>query len=76
MNKLILSALLAFSLSACSGIEKQSPVCTATANIGGQDSAVSIYGVRKVAGQTQYRAGYPFNWRWVNRNNFTSDTCH
>ncbi|WP_417639809.1 phage exclusion lipoprotein Cor, partial [Citrobacter sp. FR21TF1AD3979] len=22
-----------------------------------------------------YRAGYPFNWRWVNKNNFTSSNC-
>ncbi|WP_431625965.1 phage exclusion lipoprotein Cor, partial [Enterobacter hormaechei] len=25
--------------------------------------------------QTQYRAGYPFNWRWVSANTFTSTTC-
>ncbi|MGS6234838.1 MULTISPECIES: phage exclusion lipoprotein Cor, partial [Enterobacter] len=24
---------------------------------------------------TQYRAGYPFNWRWVSANTFTSTTC-
>ncbi|MFT2917488.1 phage exclusion lipoprotein Cor, partial [Enterobacter sp. 01-M-02-PA-ECC] len=22
-----------------------------------------------------YRAGYPFNWRWVSANTFTSTTC-
>ncbi|EGQ5255856.1 TPA: cor protein, partial [Enterobacter hormaechei] len=26
--------------------------------------------------QTQYRAGYPFNWSWVSANTFTSTTCH
>ncbi|PZR19937.1 MAG: cor protein, partial [Citrobacter freundii] len=25
--------------------------------------------------QTEYRAGYPFNWRWVNKNNFTRSNC-
>ncbi|AVQ91136.1 phage exclusion lipoprotein Cor, partial [Citrobacter freundii] len=33
------------------------------------------YGVRKIANQTEYRAGYPFNWRWVNKNNFTHSNC-
>ncbi|WP_446667805.1 phage exclusion lipoprotein Cor, partial [Klebsiella pneumoniae] len=28
------------------------------------------------AGQTQYMAGYPFNWRWINKNNFISTTCN
>lgn len=71
---LIFSAILA--LSACSGIlERQSPVCAATAMIGGQETSVSIYGVRKIANQTQYQAGYPFNWKWVSITNFTSTTC-
>ncbi|HFE8461767.1 TPA: cor protein, partial [Citrobacter freundii] len=42
---------------------------------GGLPQSVQIYGVRKVANQTEYRAGYPFNWRWVNKNNFTSSNC-
>ncbi|TWX73557.1 cor protein, partial [Enterobacter hormaechei] len=25
--------------------------------------------------QTQYRAGDPFNWRWVGANTFTGTTC-
>lgn len=64
-------------LSACSGaiLEKQTPVCQATAMLGGQPQAVEIYGVRTVAKQIEYRAGYPFNWRWVNKNNFTTSTC-
>lgn len=63
-------------LSGCSGfIEKQEPICTAQANIGGTDTTVQIYGVRKVANQTQYKAGYPFNWKWVSKTNFTSNTC-
>ncbi|WP_431621802.1 phage exclusion lipoprotein Cor [Enterobacter asburiae] len=23
----------------------------------------------------EYKAGYPFNWRWVSKNNFTRSTC-
>lgn len=71
---LIIPAILA--LSACSGIfEQQSPVCTATAIVSGQETSVSIYGVRKVANQTQYQAGYPFNWKWVSKTNFNRTTC-
>ncbi|MDS0950171.1 cor protein, partial [Enterobacter hormaechei subsp. steigerwaltii] len=49
--------------------------CTGTALVGGQESSVQIYGVRKQNNQTQYRAGYPFNWTWVSANTFTSTTC-
>lgn len=63
-------------VSGCAGVlEKQEPICTAQAMVGGQDTTIQIYGVRKVANQTQYRAGYPFNWQWVSANNFHSDTC-
>ncbi|EJF31680.1 MULTISPECIES: hypothetical protein [Enterobacteriaceae] len=63
-------------LSGCAGlIEKQEPICTAQANIGGTETAVQIYGVRKTAGQTQYKVGYPFNWKWVSKSNFTASTC-
>ncbi|WP_458259212.1 phage exclusion lipoprotein Cor [Enterobacter asburiae] len=77
MKPLIGCALLFCLLSACSSplIEKQTPVCEATALIGGNEESVQIYGVRKVANQTEYRAGYPFNWRWVSKNNFTRSTC-
>jgi hypothetical protein len=46
-----------------------------TAMIGGQENTVQIYGVRKQNNQTQYRAGYPFNWNWMSANTFTSTTC-
>ncbi|BCL41799.1 phage exclusion lipoprotein Cor [Enterobacter roggenkampii] len=49
---------------------------TGTAMIGGQENIVQIYGVRKQSNQTQYRAGYPFNWSWVSANTFSSTTCH
>ncbi|ENF6040058.1 cor protein [Citrobacter amalonaticus] len=77
MKKIIYSVLICLALSACSGtiLEKQEPVCQAQAMLGGQQQTVLIYGVRKVSNQTEFRAGYPFNWRWVNKNNFTSSNC-
>lgn len=76
--KKILIVLLSFSaLSACSGpfLEKQEPVCQASAMLGGQPHSVQIYGVREVVNQVEYKAGYPFSWRWVNKNNFTRSNC-
>jgi uncharacterized protein YceK len=76
MKNMILCLAVAVLLSGCAGvIEKQQPVCSGTALIGGQENSVQIYGVRKQNNQTQYRAGYPFNWTWVNANTFTSTTC-
>lgn len=76
MKKVILMVLIMFSLAGCVGVlEKQNPICTGEAMVGGQISTIQIYGVRKVANQTQYKAGFPFNWQWVAENNFTSSTC-
>ncbi|MCF2327629.1 phage exclusion lipoprotein Cor, partial [Enterobacter hormaechei] len=48
MKNMILCLAVAVLLSGCAGvIEKQQPVCTGTALIGGQESSVQIYGVRK-----------------------------
>lgn len=70
---LLFSVLL---MSACSGaLKKENPVCTGTILMGGQESTVQIYGVRTQNEQTQYRAGYPFNWRWIGKNNFINTTC-
>ena len=73
----LLTILLAlFLISACTGtLKKEQPICTGTVLIGGQESTVNIYKIRKIAGQTQYRAGYPFNWQWVGKNNFIRTTC-
>lgn len=58
MKNMILCLAVAVLLSGCAGvIEKQQPVCTGTALVGGQESSVQIYGVRKQNNQTQYRAG-------------------
>lgn len=63
-------------MSGCSGIlEKQDPMCHGTAIISGKETSVQIYGVRKQVNQTQYKAGYPFNWQWISKNNFTRTTC-
>ncbi|MEB6409134.1 phage exclusion lipoprotein Cor [Enterobacter vonholyi] len=77
MTKIMLAMAYCLFLSACSGsvLQKQKPLCEAEALIGGQVLSVQIYDVRKVANQTEYRAGYPFNWRWVSKNNFTRSTC-
>ncbi|KNC88313.1 phage exclusion lipoprotein Cor [Trabulsiella odontotermitis] len=76
MTKLLLFAAVSFMLTGCAGVpEKQTPVCQGTAIIGGQETTVEIYGMRKVGAQTQYRAGPPFSWHWVSKNNFTSTTC-
>ncbi|HAU4699608.1 TPA: cor protein [Citrobacter freundii] len=73
----MIPVIVCLVLSACSGpaLEKQKPVCQAEFAPGGLPQSVQIYGVRKIANQTEYRAGYPFNWRWVNKNNFTSSNC-
>lgn len=77
MKNMILCLAVAVLLSGCAGvIDKQQPVCNGTALVGGQESGVQIYGVRKQNNQTQYRAGYLFNWTWVSANTFTSTTCH
>ncbi|WP_313488953.1 phage exclusion lipoprotein Cor [Atlantibacter hermannii] len=76
MKKLPIVVICVVFLAGCAGImEKQEPICEGVAMFGGQDTTVQIYGVRKVANQTQYRAGYPFNWQWVSKNNFSSTTC-
>lgn len=76
MKKMIFCLSVALLLSGCAGVlEKREPVCTGTALVGGQENTVQIYGVRKQNNQTQYRAGYPFNWQWVSASTFTSTTC-
>ena len=77
MKNIIIPVIACLVLSACSGpvLEKQKPVCQAELVPGGLPQSVQIYGVRKIANQTEYRAGYPINWRWVNKNNFTSSNC-
>lgn len=77
MKKITTVLMFLFVLSGCSGqfLEKKAPVCEATAMLGGLPRTVQIYGVRVVAHQVEYKAGDPFNWRWVNKNNFTSSTC-
>ena len=57
MRKLIICMAGAVMLTGCAGvIEKQEPVCSGTAIVGGQETTVQIYGVRKQNNQTQYRA--------------------
>ncbi|HCP24931.1 phage exclusion lipoprotein Cor [Pantoea ananatis] len=72
MRAIIMLAVL-FITSGCQSLP---PVqCNATATVGGQDTTVQVYGIRKQANQTQYYAGNPFGWKWVSKNNFTYSTC-
>ncbi|WP_455852680.1 phage exclusion lipoprotein Cor [Pantoea endophytica] len=71
--KFIFVAILTALLSACQSMPPQK--CTATAIIGGQETTVSVYGVRTQTNQTQYYAGNPFGWKWVSKSNFTKSTC-
>ncbi|WP_228057760.1 phage exclusion lipoprotein Cor [Enterobacter asburiae] len=77
MKKILGSLLIVCLLSACSAniFEKQLPVCEAVTLLGGQEQTVQIYGVRQVANQVEYKAAYPFSWRWISKNNFTRSTC-
>lgn len=77
MRKNLGVLLICCLLPACSEglLEKQVPVCDAVTIMGGQEQKVMIYGVREIANQTEYKAGHPFNWRWVSKNNFTKSTC-
>ncbi|VAF13097.1 Uncharacterised protein [Enterobacter hormaechei] len=76
MKRFILALGISSVLSGCAGLlDKQDPICSGVAMVGGQETTVQIYGIRKVVEQTQYRAGYPFNWQWVSANNFKSNTC-
>ncbi|MCA1179950.1 MULTISPECIES: phage exclusion lipoprotein Cor [unclassified Pantoea] len=72
--KTIILLLAAMVLSACQTLPPQQ--CTAIANVGGQETTVPIYGVRKQANQAQYYAGNPFGWKWVPASNFTKSTCN
>lgn len=76
MKQRLLCVAGAVLLAGCSGVlESQQPICTGVALIGKQESTVQIYGVRKQNNQTLYRAGHPFGWQWVGKNNFISTTC-
>lgn len=73
MIKLIIPISMALLISGCETLPQKQ--CSAIANIGGQETTVAIYGVRKQVHQTQYYAGNPFGWKWVSKNNFISSTC-
>jgi hypothetical protein len=75
MKKLIFAWLRLSCCPAALAFLRDSNPYAGTAMIGGQENTVQIYGVRKQNNQTQYRAGYPFNWNWMSANTFTSTTC-
>lgn len=60
MRKLIICMAGAVMLTGCAGvIEKQKPICSGTAYMGGHENTVMIYAVRKQNNQTQYRVMLP-----------------
>lgn len=71
--KITIAIFFAMFMAGCQTLPP--PVCTATVNIGGQETTVQIYGVRKQVNQTQYYAGNPFGWKWVAAGNFSRSTC-
>ncbi|MDU6539172.1 cor protein [Mixta calida] len=74
--KMFFALFIAVMITGCSSLQhKQEPVCSGIANAGGKNTTVHIYGVRKISNQTQYRAGYPFNWQWVGKESFKTTTC-
>lgn len=72
MKGLIVLMIVAL-VAGCKSLPPQQ--CSATANIGGHEATVPIYGVRTQANQTQYYAGNPFGWTWVSKSNFTKSSC-
>ena len=76
MRKYISVILATLMVAGCSAMpERQPPVCTASAMIGGQMTTVQVYDIKEINGQTKYKAGYPFNWKYVSRDNFSRSTC-
>ncbi len=76
MKIITLIIILGTVLTGCAGVlEKQQPICSGIAFVGGQEITVQIYDVRKVVKQTEYKAGQPFGWHWVSKANFISTTC-
>ncbi|WP_240502711.1 phage exclusion lipoprotein Cor [Enterobacter roggenkampii] len=46
--------------------------CLFAPSVGGVDTGVPIYAIKKEGHYTLYRAGSVFNWRWVGSGAFTS----
>lgn len=74
MKRLILIMATALTLTACQKLPE--PVCYGQAFVGGVETQVPIYALKKEGHYTLYRAGSVFNWRWVGSGAFTSlSTC-
>jgi hypothetical protein len=71
MKKAIL--LAAIVLTGCETLPE--PICYGQAMIGGQETTVPIYDVKKVGNYTQYRAGAVYSWRYVGVGAFSKTDC-
>ncbi|EEN3595160.1 hypothetical protein DAY62_23450 [Salmonella enterica subsp. enterica serovar Enteritidis] len=64
---------LSILLTGCQTLPE--PVCYGKATIGGAETTIPIYAVKKEGNYTLYRAGHQYNWRWVGIGAFDKTTC-
>lgn len=70
----IVAIVASLVLSGCA-IKPATPICTANYMMGGNEYTAQVYDVKKENGQTLFKAGHPFNFRYTSVSNFTSNTC-
>ena len=68
-----LLAGLTLLLSGCKPLP--GAVCYGKANLGGVETTIPIYAVKKEGTYTLYLAGYQYNWRWVRAGAFDKVSC-
>lgn len=73
MKKIIFGLSVVLSLSACTKLPP--PICYGKAMVGGMETEVPIYAMKKENQRTLYRSGSVFNWQWVGQGAFTSVNC-
>lgn len=61
MKRLFLTIAVVLSLTGCQKLP--TPICYGEAIIGGQETVIPIYAVKKVNDYTLYKAGSIYNWR-------------
>ncbi|AFS74404.1 hypothetical protein NKK09_004536 [Escherichia coli] len=71
MYKCVLAVLIL--LSGCKSLP--TPLCHGKAYLGGEETIMPIYGIKKSGKYKLYHAGHHYNWRWVGAGAFDSTTC-
>ena len=61
MYKCVLAVLIL--LSGCKSLP--TPLCHGKAYLGGEETIMPIYGIKKSGKYKLYHAGHHYNWRWV-----------